>query len=90
MALRKSAQLFGSRLLPSVSCSLGSLSAAPAMLADAAQAVPLGDSTREQRRELFIPSPLLLFGGLCLLTSQPGSPVPRIQHCRQHALAAPA
>jgi ubiquinol-cytochrome c reductase iron-sulfur subunit len=53
MALRKGAQLFGSRLLPSVSSSVGSLSTVPAVLSDAVQSSLLSDAAQfgQQRRE---------------------------------------
>lgn len=54
MALRKTAQLFGSRLLPSVSSGFGSLSAAPVVLSEATQSASLADAVHfgQQRREL--------------------------------------
>lgn len=48
MALRK---LAGSRLLPSISSSLGSLSAAPTILGAAGQGSVPGDSIGAQQRE---------------------------------------
>lgn len=63
MALRKGAQLFGSRLLQSASSSIGSLSTVPAVLSEGAQPFSLADAAQfgQQRREtVFIIAPALL------------------------------